>query len=205
MQVKWDKNNLPKRSSYYHSMMVVDNAKRRENFQDLKDSYVIFICDFDPFGANMYKYTVHSVCEETKERLNDGITTIFLNTRGKRGEISQELKNFLDLVRENAVKDDDAYVQEIYEEVKEVNQNNKWRKDKMSLQLLLESAECRGEKRGVRKGKIEGREEGKEKGIYNAYELLKETNMSEKDCLKAIANQYDMPVSEVKNIIKKFK
>ena len=37
------------------------------DYKELPDTYVIFICDFDPFGFGKYKYTFDMICTETGE------------------------------------------------------------------------------------------------------------------------------------------
>ena len=47
MQVK-KKAALGKRSRYYHSQMVMEALESGEDYETLPDTFVIFICDFDP-------------------------------------------------------------------------------------------------------------------------------------------------------------
>ena len=43
------KSSITKRSRYYHSQMDMEFLLSGEDYDQLPDSYVIFICDFDPF------------------------------------------------------------------------------------------------------------------------------------------------------------
>ena len=71
-----------------------------EAYENLPDTYVIFICDFDPFGDGLYRYTTNTVCRETGNSINDGIVTIYLNAHGKNStDIPDELLQFLDYVK----------------------------------------------------------------------------------------------------------
>ena len=47
---------IEKRSRYYHSQMDMEFLLRGEDYKKLPNSYVIFICDFDPFGEKKYCY-----------------------------------------------------------------------------------------------------------------------------------------------------
>lgn len=40
------------------------------SYEDLPDSYVIFICDFDPFGKGLYKYISEPWCMEPGKKLS---------------------------------------------------------------------------------------------------------------------------------------
>ena len=53
------------------------------DYEQLPESYVIFICDFDPIGLGKYKYTRRQVIEEDLEyNYDDGSYTVFLSTVG---------------------------------------------------------------------------------------------------------------------------
>ena len=59
-----------------------------------------FICDFDPFGNRLYRYTIENRIQETGKALNDGSQTIILSTKGKnQSEVPVELVRFLQYVR----------------------------------------------------------------------------------------------------------
>ena len=84
MQVRTD--SIEKRSRYYHSHMDMEALQRGLEYELLPDSYVIFICDFDPVGAGKYVYTEGRYYLEAPEYpVQDGHHTIFLSTCGKGG------------------------------------------------------------------------------------------------------------------------
>ncbi len=91
---------LGKRSRYYHSQIDMELLQSGSSYSDLPDSYVIFICDFDPFGERKYRYSFIPSCQESPTaRLKDGSCTIFLNTKGENpDEIPGELRSFLEYV-----------------------------------------------------------------------------------------------------------
>ena len=75
--------------------------KTGEDFARLPQSIVIFICTFDPFGRERYRYTFVETCREDGEFLEDGTCKIFLNTKGKiETGIGQELVRFLKWIGE---------------------------------------------------------------------------------------------------------
>ena len=96
MQVK-KKTALGKRSRYYHSQMVMEALASGEDYETLPDTFVIFVCDFDPFGEHLYYYTFGNECKENKNaKLDDGSYTIFLSTKGENEEeVPVELVRFL--------------------------------------------------------------------------------------------------------------
>ncbi len=78
-----DEHNLPKRSRFHQAEMDATSLKPGESFSQLKPSYVIFICTFDPFSQGLYRYTFENQCLERDFPLGDGTKKIFLNTRGR--------------------------------------------------------------------------------------------------------------------------
>ena len=49
---------LQKRARYYHSQMDMELLVSGTDYESLPDSYVLFICDFDPLGLGMYRYSI---------------------------------------------------------------------------------------------------------------------------------------------------
>lgn len=91
---------LPKRSRYYHDQIDMDALLAGDSYENLPDTYVIFICDFDPFGDGLYRYSTGMVCEETGKSVSDGVKTVYLNAHGRnRDGIPEELLQFLDYVK----------------------------------------------------------------------------------------------------------
>lgn len=92
---------LGRRSRYYQSQMDMDILLSGGEYAELPDSYVIFICDFDPFGERKYRYTFQMQCKESNQTpLEDGRRIVFLSTCGENeDEISKELLAFLKFVK----------------------------------------------------------------------------------------------------------
>ena len=102
--------NLPFRSRYYQAQIDVASLEPGDNYNDLKPLYVIFICNFDPFGKELYRYTFSMNCEERNFPLNDGVKRIFFNTKGKNiNEVPIILKEFLGYLNDST----DSYVKDI--------------------------------------------------------------------------------------------
>lgn len=155
MQVE-DTKELPKRSRYYQSTMDNELLGKGIFYKYLPDSFVVFICPFDPFTKNRRIYTFKSICaEETDLELNDGATKVFLNAVGTRDEVSPELQNFLDYVMGKMPENDD-FIKETDAAVQKARMNKEWRREYMTLlQRDLEKID-------------EGRQEGRLDGILEA-------------------------------------
>ena len=118
-----DVSAFPKRSRFYHAIIDSRSLKSGEDFGKLKQIYVIFICNYDPFGYDRVLYTIKNQClEEPEMEYDDGAETIVLYTKGKKGTISEELRQFLNYMentnQKNAVNEELQDIQRMVDVVK---------------------------------------------------------------------------------------
>ena len=52
---------LPKRSRYYQDLIDIELIDKGEDYSELKNSIVIFICTFDEFGKGRHLYTFENI------------------------------------------------------------------------------------------------------------------------------------------------
>lgn len=114
---------FPKRSRFYHAIIDSRSLKSGEDFGKLKQVYVIFICNYDLFGYDRVWYTIKNRClEEPEMDYEDGAVTLVLYTRGTKGKISEELRQFLNYMentdQNNEVNDELKSIQRMVDAVK---------------------------------------------------------------------------------------
>lgn len=149
MQVSHTKE-LAKRSRYYQSMIDLQLIDKGQLYDELKRSYVIFICPFDLYGKGRHIYTFENICKEDGSiSMGDEAVKIFLNAKGTLDDVSDELEAFLDYVAGKKPKD--AYVERLEEAVKEAKKNREWRHEYMTLLMRDQENVKIGEKRGEEK------------------------------------------------------
>ncbi len=125
-------------------------------YAELPDSYVIFLCDFDPLGEGKYRYTFWTACEETeKASLKDGRCIMFLNTRGKNAEdVPKELVSFLEFVhadlKESQKDFQDDYVRQVQKSVIHIKGSREMEERFMVLEELLKDERREGLKEGLK-------------------------------------------------------
>ena len=164
---------IGKRSRYYHSQMDMELLKSGEEYSQLPNSFVIFICDFDPFEERKYCYTFQSTCQEDKDIvLKDGRKSIFLSTRGENDhEVSESLIKFLHYVRADLSESEkdfqDEFVERLQESVKHVKDSREMEERFMLFQELLKEERAEGRAEGLAEGLAEGRAEGLAEGAEN--------------------------------------
>lgn len=146
--------DVARRSRYYQAEMDVAALKPGEPFDNLPDSFVIFICTFDPFGRGRYCYTYREICDEDGAPLGDGTVKIFLSTTGENAEeITEELLHFLGYFVESTDKYvetvSDVSIHELHEKVTTLKKSREWEAGYMKFEELMNWQK--------NKGRLEGR------------------------------------------------
>ncbi|GAB5615763.1 Rpn family recombination-promoting nuclease/putative transposase [Faecalimonas canis] len=150
MQVK-KKSALGKRSRYYQSQMDMEMLLSGSEYGELPNTYVIFICDFDSFGEEKYRYTFQTMCAESSEvDLEDGRKIIFLSTHGKNeSEVPKELVTFLKYVKEDLEGSEkefhDSYVEQIQKSICEIKGNREMEERLMIFEEMLKEEYVAGQ------------------------------------------------------------
>ncbi len=153
------RQELPRRSRYYQGLIDLNLLQRGAAYAQLGESFIIFICTFDPFGQNRPKYTFQTRCgEDTGLVLADMATKIFFNTKGDREGIPEGLRAFLDYVETKEAAD--SFTRQLDQAVEAAKHNEQWRQEYMK-ELLIRYDE-----------RIEGLAEGMEKGFEKGETLF---------------------------------
>ena len=96
MQVA-DEHNVVERSLYYQSLLVAGMLDAGAKYQDIRQSYVIFLCLFPPLKDvqrpnRIISHLERRVTEELEYSLRDRTHTILLNLEGDLGTVSPNLR-----------------------------------------------------------------------------------------------------------------
>lgn len=149
------KDFLGRRTRYYVSTMDNNALKKGERYSQLRKSYVIFICTFDPFGRGLAKYTFNAICNEDHSLvLDDGVTRVFINTEGDRHRISKELASLIGYISTGEVTDD--YTKDLDEEVRTLRNDDGRERDYMTYMQTIMEHEDMAYSRGITQGISQG-------------------------------------------------
>ena len=146
-----------KRSRYYHSQIDMELLSTGIDYEQLPETYVIFICDYDPIGLGKYKYTRCQMIEEDRDyHYDDGSYTIFLSTVGtNEDEISKDLMNFLKYVGAEFEESQNDYSDEFVKRLQKSVEKIKFDREMGRRYMLIEELM----KEEYNAGKAEGQEE----------------------------------------------
>lgn len=159
---------IEKRARYHHSQMDMELLSAGISYEELPDTFVIFICDYDPFGKGLYYYTCRTKCEEDALlEYEDGCRTIYLSTKGKDEEkVPKSLVRFLKFVAADIEQSDqdfeDDYVEQLQKSIHTVKESREMGERYMIFEEMME------EERKV--GRIEGELQAKRDSIYELLE-----------------------------------
>ena len=152
--------DLPKRARYYQSAIDMDCLSRGEEYESLKDSYVIFLCLDDMFGRGLPAYFFENICVQDGEtRLNDGAHKVFFNASEYDKMVSDDEKAFFKFLCGKAAEDD--FTRIIEQKVARAKKNAGWRKYYMTWDQEIKHQRHMA----FDEGKAEGLSEGREKGL----------------------------------------
>ena len=160
------RKDLPKRARYYQGNIDLDLISAGRPYEDLRKTYVIFICTFDFFDQGRHIYTFENICkEDNKLILGDETVKMFLNTKGRLDDVSVDVKEFLQYIEtttaEFAASANNSLIKDIQKKVDAVKYSKEMEVEYMTLfQRDRENREL-------------GREEGREEGYENSTKILK--------------------------------
>ena len=161
---------LARRTRYYQGMIDMDLLRKGVYYDDLHQTYIIFICTFDLFGLDERIYTFRNRCVEQPEiELGDGTTKIFLNAKGLKGRVDEDLEDFLQYVDGKPARS--RFTQEMAQEVESVKRQDEMRREFVTLYMEYQKHHREGVAKGIEQGRREGRREGREEGRTEGRQL----------------------------------
>jgi predicted transposase/invertase (TIGR01784 family) len=143
-----DQKNLPRRMRYYQGMLDIIFFPAGADYNLMRKSYVIFICNFDPYGEGLYIYTFQNRCDQNYEVLfGDDAVKVVVNTKGTKGDISPELKEAIIYLDREEVTG--PYSKELDDAVNELKSNEERGQEYMMLMTYGAEREAAGKYIGL--------------------------------------------------------
>lgn len=185
--------NLPRRTRYYQSMLDMDNLYKGEDYDQLKESYIIFLCQFDPFDQNLPCYTFVNICRESKFlELDEGATKVFFNSTAYAQEQDVEISALLEYINTKIPTDD--FTSRVNRIVEESKNNEKFRDRYITMNLHDRDIKVLA----FKDGKKEGLAEGEKKLLETAKKML-EKNIP----VEVVAECTGLAIEEVEKLLEK--
>jgi predicted transposase/invertase (TIGR01784 family) len=201
---------LGKRTRYYQSMIDMDSLMKGQDYSELKDSYILFICKKDPFkneNKNHYGlpcYTFKNICEENHEvNLNDKSMKVIYNASAYDEEKDANVKAFLHFIHTNEPGEDD-FTNRLSTLVEQIKDNEKFRRDYAAMNLhdrdITRAAKREGLMQGIAQGLSQGIVQGaSEAKIEAAITLVRKYNVAPESAAKDMNAPLDKVLESLAN------
>lgn len=192
MQVAPQKD-LDKRARYYMYKMMEDGFLHQgEGYGELTAVYVIFVLPFDPKGKGLKRYTfTYSAREDKSVELNDESEIIYLNSKGKKGSVSQGLEDFYSLM-EGKNTTNSEFIKRIKKTMDNYRKTEEWSEHVMNTEQIKEMALAQGVEQGLK----QGRREARIFDIRKIVKILKRMNQSDEQILQELKQDYSDDFSD---------
>ena len=155
---------LGKRVRYYQAQIDQETLKKGEDYDDLRESYVIFFCAFDPCGQDRRLYQFHYYEDVDRQlRLPTNSHVILINALGTQGQITPALAAVLDVMNRWRNNRNPLAVS-LVKEIDGYNRDKKRRRTLMNLKMRLKDEWKLGLSEGLDQGRAEGKAEGLSQG-----------------------------------------
>ena len=160
-----NQKNLGCRMRYYKSLIDAELLDKGANFNDLKESNIIFFCTFDPFRKGLPQYTFCNSCEELPDlKLSDKCRKIAYNVNAFEKVDDEKIRKLLEFI--STGKSETPLTNKICKELKRVQGNEEWRAEYMTWEMLKQDTYDSGFSAGEEHGIAIGEKLGEERGIY---------------------------------------
>ena len=127
MQVS-NERNIPKRMRFYQAAIDISCLDKGNSYNNLNDSFIIFICTFDAIGKNMSVYTFENICIEDKNiSLQDGTKKVIINSEAFKDTENKALKEFLEYLKTGKAKNE--FTKEIEAMIQTIKNNEQARQE----------------------------------------------------------------------------
>ena len=190
-------SDLLLRSRYYQRASEVENVKRRTKFRDIKETYIVFICEDDPFGMGLPVYTKKNSFAETDAlTYDDKSHAVFYNSSAWSKVQDEEVRDVLRFIHESKVTS--SFSKLLEENTVRAKSKPEMEDEYMYFMDVLEEEKEEAREIGLAEGRAEGRAEGEyKKALETARNFLNMNISPEK-----VASGTGLSIEEVLSITK---
>ncbi len=192
---------IGKRTRYYQSMIDIDSLMKGQDYAELLDSYILFICTQDPFqkekdkGFGLPCYTFRNTCIENENvSLDDKAIKVIYNSNAYEKVEDEGLRDFLRYVSTNE-PDENNFSKTLSETVERLKENEEFRRDYAAMNLhdrdIMKIAREEGKAQGIAEG-------AQQKAIEAAVIAVKDFNATPQEA----AEKMNAPLGKVLEALK---
>lgn len=185
---------LPKRMRYYGDVIDMSDIQTGADYEDLKETYIIFICLKDPFEKNLPLYEFRTTClQDPTVAYDDAVRRIVVNAGCTRKDVPEGLKTFFSFLKNGKGKD--PLTNRLADAVAKAISRDDWRVEYMKFEILL----SKERKEGREEGLTAGRQEGK---ILERVKTLRRFHVSDEDIIAEIMRDFGLSREDAEEYMK---
>ena len=176
-----------RRARYHASSMDIENLDAGQDFDDLPDTYTIFITEHDVFGRGKAFYPIERVNMATEELFNDGEHILYVNGEYRdESEIGKLMHDF------SCWNPDDMHYELLRDTTRYYKENPKGVEIMCrAFEQTREEGRIEGRAEGRAEGRIEGRAEGRVEGLEEGRveamrKMMKELSFSAEQAMNVL-------------------
>ena len=129
----------------------IDNLLKGASYTSLNESYIIFLCTFDPFEKGLPHYTFKTLClQDSKVDIKDGAIKEIFNATAYATEQDVEISAFLKYIDSKEATDD--FTDKINYIVEQAKINEKFKSDYLAMNIRETDIYEEGRNDGVTQG-----------------------------------------------------
>ena len=193
---------LEKRIRYYLSGIDRHSLEMNEDYEKMSDSFVIFICVEDYYGAGLAVYERESHIKGAPEiPYEDGSHAYILNANFTKENGNPAVLDFLRCVRASYKKEpsdiaESVYLKQIDEAVSEIKEDSGREMEYMTLAMKMMDERKDAFEQGEARGRAKGRAEGRTDEQIKIVKRMLARGLS----LEEISDMIDVGLDEVKKL-----
>ena len=157
-----DNVNHQKRVRYYSSVLTTSLMKKGENFDNVPEVCMIYICNFDIFRENKSLYLIKRVIDGSNTEVDNGLKEIYISANISDGSALSELMEVF--TKDDCYSDNFPITSKMKYDFKYVKEGNKMTD---TMKEIYEIFEEESKDVWIKEGRKEGRKEGIKEGAIN--------------------------------------
>ena len=157
-----DNVNHQKRVRYYSSVLTTSLMKKGENFDNVPEVCMIYICNFDVFRENKSLYLIKRVIDGSNTVVDNGLKEIYISANINDGSALSELMEVF--TKDDCYSDNFPITSKMKYDFKYVKEGNKMTD---AMKEIYEIFEEESKEVWIKEGRKEGRKEGIKEGAIN--------------------------------------
>ena len=157
-----DNVNHQKRVRYYSSVLTTSLMKKGENFDNVPEVCMIYICNFDVFRENKSLYLIKRVIDGSNTEVDNGLKEIYISANISDGSALSELMEVF--TKDDCYSDNFPITSKMKYDFKYVKEGNNMTD---AMKEIYEIFEEESKDVWIKEGRKEGKKEGIKEGAIN--------------------------------------